>query len=110
MNKKKNRRITISEMLWQRKHFYFAGYIIGLIFCLFSIALGSDVENDIILVVPFSVSFPFGFLLYVFFREPKQLKKEGRYLILSREGLINLALAFSSMIILGLLYKIIKLL
>jgi hypothetical protein len=108
--KKEDRRITISAMLWQRKYFYFVGYLIGIIICLLSKAIGSYVDNGAILVVPISISFPFGFMLYVIIREPKRFKKEGRGIILSREGLINLALCFSSIIILGLLYKIIKLL
>lgn len=102
------RKINLLKMLWERKCFYALAYIVGIIFIMLSKSLGSDVNIDQIVVVPFSESFILGFILYLFIKEPKRMKKEGRYILFSQEGLIHFALSFGSIIVIGLLCKIFK--
>jgi hypothetical protein len=104
----KNRRTYILRMLWERKYFYLGGYIVGIICGLLNEALGKHISIEEMIVIPVSTSFPFGYLLYLFIRERSRVIKEGRYLVFSKEGLINFGLAFASMIVLELLYKIIQ--
>jgi hypothetical protein len=47
-------------------------------------------------------------MIYLSIKEPKRMKKEGRYTLFSQEGLIHFALSFGAMIVFGLLYKIFK--
>lgn len=108
MKVNKNRKINILKMLWERKYFYLVGYLVGIISALLSKALGSAVDIDQMVIVPISTSFIFGFIFYLFIKEPKRMKKEGRYILFSQEGLIHFALSFGSIIVIGLLYKILK--
>lgn len=98
----------VTKMLWERKYFYLSGLLIGLLIVGINKLLGTNITFPEAVIVPISCSFPFGLLLYLFIKEPERAKREGRTIIFSREGLIHIALTFSSMLTLGILYKLIS--
>ena len=108
MKVNKNRNHYIIRMLWERKYFYLAGYMLGIICLLLNKALGTNMRIDEMIVIPFSTSFIFGHTLYLSIKERGQFIKEGRNLLASKEGLTNFSLTFASMIVLELLCKIIQ--
>lgn len=93
----------IWKIVNERKNYYLAGFFISLLIGLLCKVLGSNIkEFDIITLI--SCSFIFGFLLHLFIKEPERVKKEGRGVILTKEGLTHLGLTFVSIIILGVIF------
>jgi hypothetical protein len=89
--------------LWKRKFYFITGYAIGLIIGLLNISLGQKIEINQLIILPFGTCFIFGFLLYLIFEQREKFIKEGRMLILSKDGLIHLGLTFSVAVIYGIL-------
>jgi hypothetical protein len=94
--------------LWRRKYYYIVGYFIGLIIGLLNIALGQKIEISELIILPLGTCFIFGFLLYLIFEQRELLKKEGRLLLLSKDGLFHLAITFGITVIYGVLNALIK--
>ena len=92
--------------LFDRKYFYIAGFIIGVICCVINLILGGKVNIAEYITVSISVSWPFGFMLYLIIKQPERLKKEGTTIFLSKEGLVHLALSFGSLLAIGSISKV----
>lgn len=105
--KNKSSKICIWEILWERKVFYLAGFIFSILIGLLNKTLGIDVKNSDFIALSFSSSFIFGFLLYLFIKEPEKIRKEGRTIIFSKEGLIHIALSLGFIIFFGFINNII---
>jgi hypothetical protein len=99
---------NVIKMLWARKFYYVAGFIIGIILGLINITLGKDIKIIDLFIVPLGCSFLFGYLLYVFMKEPEKVKKYGPFFVFSGEGILHLVLGIGSIIVYGLIYNILK--
>ncbi len=99
---------SLLKTLWQRKLFYICGYFVGLLLIFLNKILGSKVNFSDFFVMPFACSPVFGFILYLVKKEPERLKREGRIIIFSKEGLVHMGLSFAFIIIYGILIKIIN--
>jgi hypothetical protein len=109
MDKEKvNSDFNLIKMLWKRKFYYISGFVVGLFAGFINIALGNDIKLIDLLIVPFGCSFLFGYLLYVFIKEPEKVKRQGPFFVFSGEGILHLGLCIGSMIIYGLIYNILK--
>ncbi len=103
---KRGEETNILIMLWQRKLYYLVGFILTFLIGLFNIGLGSHVEIAELIEVSLGCSFIFGFIIYLFIKEPDRLKKEGRTIILTKEGLIHFGLPFGMLIIASIIREL----
>jgi uncharacterized membrane protein YadS len=103
-----NEKSTLIKSIWKRKLYYLLGYILGFLIGLLNIALGAKIGLSELIVLPLSLSFLLGYLLYLIFKEPDKLKQQGRTVIFSRDGLLHFALCLSGAIISGLLFRFLK--
>ncbi len=93
-------------MLWERKLFYLAGFVLAYGIGLLNISLGTEISKVDLIALPLALSFILGHLIYLFIKEPERLKKEGRGLIFAKEGAINFTLTIVTAIISGILIRI----
>lgn len=98
VKKNKYSKIHIIEMLWERKIFYLVGFVFSFLIGLLNKSLGSGISNYDSISVSFSSSFIFGYLLYLFIKEPEKIRKEGRTIIFSKKGLIHMGLSIGFII------------
>ncbi len=69
--------------------------------CSINLILGLKVNIAEIITVAISASWTFGFILYIAIKQPERLKKEGRTIVLSKEGLVHFALSIGSVLAIG---------
>ncbi|EPR11581.1 hypothetical protein [Ruminiclostridium papyrosolvens] len=74
------------NILFDRKYFYIAGFMIGMICCVINLILGGKVNIVEYITVSISFSWPFVFILYLIIKQSERQKKEGRTIFLSKEG------------------------
>lgn len=104
MTKKRIKKIGYMKMLWERKHFYLMGMILPAIVSYIAVKKEDMLMNEAI-AITVGLSFIFGHFIYRIIKESDALKKEGRASVFSRESMMNFALGFGSMILLGILFK-----
>jgi len=102
----KKNKYDLLMILWERKIFYIIGFIFCLLILLLCKWLGSNIKNSDFIVFPFSLSFMFGFLIYLNVKKPKGYK--NRTILLEKDGRTHFLLSFGSMFTLGLIYKLIN--
>ncbi|TYP72109.1 hypothetical protein [Paenibacillus methanolicus] len=82
------------KLLWRRRYYYFAGYILGGLIGLLNILLGGEIETNELITFPLGSCIIFGYLFYVLHKQRELLKEKGRMIIFSKDGLFHLSLNF----------------
>lgn len=78
---KENSNYSFFKIMRERKFYYVVGFGIGLLIGFLNTALGKDINLIDLFIIPFGCSFPFGYLLYVFIKEPEKIKKYGLFFV-----------------------------
>jgi hypothetical protein len=98
--KKVIKKESISKMLWDRKLYYLLGFLLVYMISFADPSMKGRLGFSI------SMSLTFGYLMHLFITDFQRVKREGQAITFSRESLIHMGLTFATMIIIGLLMKI----
>lgn len=99
-----SKKIDILDILNKRKLYYVLGWLIGMICMVLNILLGQEIEVNEAIIIPVSLSFFFGQLIYDIFNKPVKITRSD---IFSRIYLIHFGFAFISLFILSFVFMII---